>query len=90
MPVRQRVGRSVENIAAVQSSVVNDPNQSIPRLCQELGIVHTTLWRILEDIDLDDTFIHVSTLFFFSLPKKNCNRPFDLGHFVKRGAIAFS
>lgn len=45
--VRQRVGRSVENIAAVQTSVANDPNQSIPRRSQELGIAQTTLWRIL-------------------------------------------
>lgn len=47
VPVRQRVGRSVENIAAVQASVANDPNQSIPRRSQELGIAQTTLWRIL-------------------------------------------
>ncbi|GFS38484.1 histone-lysine N-methyltransferase SETMAR [Trichonephila inaurata madagascariensis] len=42
--VRQRVGRSVENIAAVETSVANDPNQSIPRRSQELGIAKTTLW----------------------------------------------
>lgn len=47
VPVRQRVGRSVENIAAVETSVANDPNQSIPRRSQELGIAQTTLRRIL-------------------------------------------
>ncbi|GFY74770.1 histone-lysine N-methyltransferase SETMAR [Trichonephila inaurata madagascariensis] len=47
VPVRLRVGRSVENIAAVETSVANDPNQSIPRRSQELGIAQTTLWRIL-------------------------------------------
>ncbi|GFY77080.1 histone-lysine N-methyltransferase SETMAR [Trichonephila inaurata madagascariensis] len=47
LPVRLRVGRSVENIAAVETSVANDPNQSIPRRSQELGIAKTTLWRIL-------------------------------------------
>ncbi|GFY39106.1 histone-lysine N-methyltransferase SETMAR [Trichonephila inaurata madagascariensis] len=33
VPVRLRVvcGRSVENISAVETSVANDPNQSIPR-----------------------------------------------------------
>ncbi|GFY71727.1 putative DD41D transposase [Trichonephila inaurata madagascariensis] len=54
MPVRLRVGRSVENIAAVETSVANDPNQSIPRRSQELGIAKTTLWRIL----LKDLTLH--------------------------------
>ncbi|GFY59814.1 histone-lysine N-methyltransferase SETMAR [Trichonephila inaurata madagascariensis] len=47
VPVRLRVGRSVENIAAVGTSLANDPNQSIPRRSQESGIAKTTLWRIL-------------------------------------------
>ncbi|GFY51998.1 putative DD41D transposase [Trichonephila inaurata madagascariensis] len=47
VPVRLRVGRSVENIAAVETSAANDPNQSIPLHSQELGIAKTTLWRIL-------------------------------------------
>ncbi|GFY50807.1 histone-lysine N-methyltransferase SETMAR [Trichonephila inaurata madagascariensis] len=29
VPVRLQVGRSVENIAAVETSVANDPNQSV-------------------------------------------------------------
>lgn len=47
VPVRQRTGRSTENIAAVRASVENEPNQSIPRRSQELGISQSTLWRIL-------------------------------------------
>ncbi|GFY50652.1 histone-lysine N-methyltransferase SETMAR [Trichonephila inaurata madagascariensis] len=47
VPVRLRVGRSVENIAAVETSIENDPNQPIPWRSQELGIAKTTLWRIL-------------------------------------------
>ncbi|GFY54389.1 histone-lysine N-methyltransferase SETMAR [Trichonephila inaurata madagascariensis] len=47
VPVRLWVGRCVENIAAVETSVANDPNHSIPRRSQELGIAKTTLWRIL-------------------------------------------
>lgn len=42
VPVSQRVGRSVEDIAAVQASVVNDTTQSIPRRSQELDIAQTT------------------------------------------------
>jgi len=47
VPIRQRNARSAENIAAVQRSVEEDPNQSIPRRSQELGISSTSLWRIL-------------------------------------------
>ncbi|KZC13929.1 Histone-lysine N-methyltransferase SETMAR [Dufourea novaeangliae] len=54
VPVRQRTGRSIENIAAVRASVQNEPNQSIPRRSQELGICQTTLWRIL----LKDLHLH--------------------------------
>lgn len=43
VPVRQRTGRRTENIAAVSSSVQNEPNQPIPRRSQELGISKTTL-----------------------------------------------
>ena len=47
MPVRQRVGRSAENIARIDVSVPNDPNQPISRHSQELCIVQATLWRFL-------------------------------------------
>lgn len=47
VPKRRRTARSEENIAAVSVSIQNDPNQSIPRRSQELGIARTTLWRIL-------------------------------------------
>ena len=52
MLVRQRVGRSVENIAAVQASVINDKNQSFTRRSQVLGIAQTTLEQVLENMDL--------------------------------------
>ncbi|GFY39539.1 histone-lysine N-methyltransferase SETMAR [Trichonephila inaurata madagascariensis] len=41
VPVKLRVGRNVENIAAVETSVANDPNQSVARRSQELGIAKT-------------------------------------------------
>ena len=43
VPVRQRTGRSTENITAVRASVENESNQSIPRRSKELGISQTTL-----------------------------------------------
>ena len=50
---RQRTGRSTENIAAVRASVQNEPNKSIPRHSQELGISQSTLWQILrKDLQL--------------------------------------
>lgn len=47
VPIRLRTARSNENIAAVNESIRNDPNQSISRRSQELGLSQTTLWRIL-------------------------------------------
>ena len=47
MPKRRRIARSEEIIAAVSASIQNEPNQSIPRRSQELGIAQTTLWRIM-------------------------------------------
>ena len=46
-PVHHRFARSAENIAAVSESVAEDPNVSIPRRSQELGLSYGTLWRIL-------------------------------------------
>ena len=46
-PERRRIARSKEIIAAVSASIQNEPNQSIPRRSQELGIAQTTLWRIM-------------------------------------------
>ncbi|CAF1523416.1 unnamed protein product [Didymodactylos carnosus] len=47
VPVRQRNARSEANIAAVNESVRENPNLSIPRRSQELGISQTSTWRIL-------------------------------------------
>ena len=47
MPKRRRIARSEEIIAAVSASIQNEPNQSIPRRSQELGIAQMTLWRIM-------------------------------------------
>ena len=49
VPVQKirRIARSEEIIAAVSASIQSEPNQSIPRCSQELGIAETTLWRIM-------------------------------------------
>jgi len=47
VPIRQRTSRSIENIAAVEASVAEDRNLSIPRRSQQLGLSQTTTWRIL-------------------------------------------
>ena len=47
VPKRRRIARSEEIIAAVSVSIQNEPNQSIQRRSQELGIAQTTLWRIM-------------------------------------------
>ena len=46
-PVHHRFARYAENIAIVSESVAEDPNVSIPRRPQELGLSYGTLWRIL-------------------------------------------
>ena len=46
-PVYQRFARSAENIDIVSESVAEDPNMSIPRRPQELGLSNGTQWRIL-------------------------------------------
>ena len=47
MPKRRRIARSEETIATVSALIQNEPNQSIPRRSQELGIAQTTLWCIM-------------------------------------------
>lgn len=42
-----RAGRSEENIGAVSDSVAADPNTSISRRSQQLGLSESTVWRIL-------------------------------------------
>ena len=44
---KRRIARSEKIIAGVSASIQNEPNQSIPRPSQELGIAQTTLWRIM-------------------------------------------
>ena len=46
VPVRERNARSKANIAAVNESVHENPNLSVPRRSQELGISQTSTWRI--------------------------------------------
>ena len=53
VPKRRCIARSEEIIVAVSTSIQNEPNLSIPRRSQELGIAQTTLWRIMrEDLGL--------------------------------------
>ena len=53
VPKRRRIARREEIIAAVSASIKKEPNQSIPRRSQELGIAQTTLWRIMrKDVSL--------------------------------------
>ena len=47
VPKRRRIDRSEEIIAIVSASIQNEPNQSIARPSQELGIAQTKLWRIM-------------------------------------------
>uniref|UniRef100_A0A8D9BNJ8 DUF4817 domain-containing protein n=1 Tax=Cacopsylla melanoneura TaxID=428564 RepID=A0A8D9BNJ8_9HEMI len=47
VPMRQRSARNGANIAVERESIRNNPNQSIPRRSQELGLSLTSLWRIL-------------------------------------------
>ena len=42
VPKRRRIARSEEIIVVVSASIQNEPNQSIPRRSQELGIAQTT------------------------------------------------
>ncbi|KAJ8975592.1 hypothetical protein NQ317_018807 [Molorchus minor] len=51
--VHRRGAQSEVNIAAVSQSVRDDPNPSIPRRSQELGLSQTTTWIILhQDLHL--------------------------------------
>ena len=47
VPKRRCTARSEEIIASVSASIQIEPNQSIPRRTQELGIAKTTLLRIM-------------------------------------------
>ena len=58
VPKRRRIARSEEIIAAVSASIQNEPNQSILRRSQELGIAQRTLWRIMRK----DLGLHAFTI----------------------------
>ena len=47
VPKRRRIAPSEVIIAAVSALIQNEPNQSIPRRSQELGIAQTALRRIM-------------------------------------------
>ena len=72
--VHQRFARSAEKIAIVIESVVDDPNVSIPRRSQELGLSFGTLWHILHLQAVDGNF---SNKVFF-----NDEAHFTLGGYV--------
>ena len=44
VPKRRRIDRREEIIAAVSAAIQNEPNQSIPRHSQKLGIAQDYLW----------------------------------------------
>ena len=44
---RMRTARSTQNIAAVQASIEENRELSVPRRSQELGLSRMTTWRIL-------------------------------------------
>ena len=54
VPKRRRIARSEEIIPAVSASIQNEPNQSIPRRSQELGIAQDYLWPELDELDIND------------------------------------
>ena len=45
--IRPRTARTVENIAAVNESFAEDPEESIRRRSQQLGLSYGTTWTIL-------------------------------------------
>ena len=47
-PIRPRTDRTVENIAAVNESFAEDPEESIRRRSQQLGLSYGTTWAIFD------------------------------------------
>ena len=47
-PIRPRTARNVENIAAVNESFAEDPEESIRRRTQQLGLSYGTTWAIFD------------------------------------------
>ena len=46
--LRPRTARTVENIAAVNESFTEDPEESILRRSQQLGLSNGTTWAIFD------------------------------------------
>ena len=46
--IRPRTARTVENIAAVNESFAEDPEESIRRRSQQLGLSYSTTWAIFD------------------------------------------
>ena len=68
VPKRRSIARSEEIIAAVSASIQNEPNQSIPRRSQELGIAQMTLRRIMrKDLGLHAFKIKIFLCFIHRL-----------------------
>ena len=47
-PIRQRTARTVKNIAALNESFAEDPEESIRRRSQQLGLSYGTTWAIFD------------------------------------------
>ena len=47
-PIRPRTARTVENIATVNESFAKDPEESIRRRSQQLGLSYGTTWAIFD------------------------------------------
>ena len=47
-PIRPRTARTVENIAAVNENFAEDPEESIRRRSQQLGLSYGTTWAIFD------------------------------------------
>ena len=47
-PIRPRTARTVENIAAVNESFAENPEESIRRRSQQLGLCYGTTWAIFD------------------------------------------
>ena len=45
-PIKPRIARTIENIAAVNKSFAEDPEESIRRRSQQLGPFYGTTWAI--------------------------------------------
>lgn len=58
---RRELARSVENIRAVQESATENPQMSVERRSEHLGISRTLTWRILKkDLGLDPYTIQLT------------------------------